>query len=83
MLGNLEKDWSAVIEYGLPVYKHNIEKANPDFEGNGASVCFHLGKAYELTGNTEKAKEFYNITMNKYADNPYAGYAKSRLSGIQ
>ena len=36
-----------------------------------------------LKGNTEKAKEFYNITMNKYADNPYAGYAKSRLSGIQ
>lgn len=85
MLKSIEvpEDWNAVIEYGLPVYKHNIERNNPDFTGNAASVCFHLGKAYELTGDKEHAKEFYNITMNKFADNAYASYAKSRLSGIQ
>ena len=85
MLGNIvpPENWSAVIEYGLPVYRHNIENENPDFTGNGASLCFHIGKAYEMTGDKEKAKEFYNITMSKFAGNNYADYAKSRLSGIE
>jgi len=77
------ENWSAVIEYGLPVYRHNIERENPDFTGNGASICFHLGKAYEMTGDKEKAKEFYNITMNKFPGINYADYARSRLSGLE
>ncbi|MBE7065839.1 MAG: tetratricopeptide repeat protein [Ruminococcaceae bacterium] len=85
MLGNIvpPENWSAVIEYGLPVYRHNIEQENPEFTGNGASICFHIGKAYEMTGDKEKAKEFYNITMNKFPGVNYADYAKSRLSGLE
>lgn len=76
------ENWSEVIEYGLPVYHHNIERSNPDFAYSGSAVCFNLGKAYEMTGNAAKAKEFYNATINNYPTSSDAGYASYRLSQL-
>lgn len=74
------ENWQAVIEFGLPVYKHNIERTNENFSYSSSAVCFNLGKAYEFTGDTAKAKEFYNITISKYGTTADAGYASYRLS---
>ncbi|MBQ8164881.1 MAG: hypothetical protein IJZ94_03610 [Clostridia bacterium] len=74
-------NWDAVIEYGLPVYTHNIEHHNSSFT-SGSAVCFNLGKAYESIGDKEKAREFYQTTINMYPSSSDAGYAEYRLSQL-
>lgn len=68
-----EKRYEEVLELLLPILKYN-----PNFE-NTAAVCFYVGKAYEELKNTTKAKEYYNIVIDKYPGTDYANWAAYRL----
>ncbi len=72
-----EENWPVVLGYAEAIIQYN-----PDYE-KGAPVYFHAGKAAELTGDKEKAKYYYNLTMTKYPASSDAGYAKYRLSQIK
>ena len=75
---------------GLSLYEaHKYEDAIQEFElavsyydGN-ANSTYYLGSAYDLSGNKDKAKEVYQIVINKFPGSQRATQAKRALSGIQ
>lgn len=75
---------------GLAAYEdQNYEEAVTEFElavsyydGN-ANSTYYLGSAYDLSGNKEKAKEVYQIVINKFPGTQRASQAERALSGIQ
>lgn len=59
-----------------------FELAVSYYDGN-ANSTYYLGSAYDLSGNKEKAKEVYQIVINKFADSQRAAQAERALNGIQ
>lgn len=68
-----QKKYEEVIELLLPILKYN-----PNFKNTDA-VVFYIGKSYEEIKNYTKAKEYYNIVIDKYPGTDYANWAAYRL----
>ncbi len=64
--------YSEVLDLLLP-----IQKYNPDYK-NSAAVLFYIAKAYEDMKDNTKAKEYYNLVVDKYPNTEYANWASYR-----
>lgn len=63
---NVEKDWEKVIEYGTALIEYC-----PDYDRGGDEtgyVFFHLGKAYDKTGDKVNAEKYYKLTIETYPE---------------
>ena len=65
-ISTLQKAW---------YFTRNMETPDPE-------VLYELAQAYQMAGETDKAKEAYNQIMQEYAQSQTAGKASERLTEL-
>ncbi len=72
-----EERWTDVIHVLLPIWEYY-----PEYE-KMPMILYYLAQAYEKTGDTSRAIQYYGYAAEKYGDTTYGGYAKSRLTVLR
>ena len=65
-ISTLQKAW---------YFTQNMETPDPE-------VLYELAQAYQMAGETDKAKEAYNQILQEYAESQTAGKASERLTEL-